>query len=185
MDEFQKDNVPEPGIQFPNWLEEILPVNMAKGYLRRRCPLGVHDDILNEVAKKLFPHYNSGKHLNRAYVFSAVRSCVIDYHRKVTKEPNTIQINEQTRTAKHSKRNNELKEFSDQIDEVLSQLKSLDLRARVLIKLRLHHSYRFTYKDLGDILGYSEATVRQEYKKYINIIRYKLEQDNCQDEKSA
>ncbi len=154
-------------VEFPPWLEAILPVQIAVNYINKQLSGDdCIDDILNTALKRISDARSQNKPINEGYVFATLRNLVIDRIRKLKREANNKE-KEITRTIKSV--NSIIKDL-DVLEIINRKIKTLDLRKRVIIKLRCHTSHKFTFKEIGDILGYSASTARMEFKSACDII---------------
>ncbi|MBW7991914.1 MAG: sigma-70 family RNA polymerase sigma factor [Planctomycetes bacterium] len=160
-------------LKFPLWLEDILPVQSAMSYVRSRSSRNSDvDDILNLALERLRKSRCRGVQINKGYVFTTLRNLVIDRNKKLKSERDKRSESEESRLHRPSKeivsKNSNDDEKSKWVFEAINQF---DLRGRVIVKLRCHPLYKFTFKEIGDIIGYSESTARTEFKNIREIIK--------------
>jgi DNA-directed RNA polymerase specialized sigma24 family protein len=172
------------GFCYPLWAEDILPYNQACGYISKKGRRENRHAILNTVLERLDrARQKPGRKINKSYVFVALRNAVTDCWRKESKQPASNEFTENSDAAESQTCDDPikyLKNHQDLLNSILIEMGRLDVRSRVLVKLKCHESYRFTFKELADIVGYSESTARMEYNKYIQIIR-----GICKDKETA
>ena len=158
--------------QFPLWLEEIVPIKSAISYINRK---GFRDDVADILAvacQRLDNAKEQGKQISKPYIFVTLRNLAYDTYRKQESERK-----KKEKLKSQAKKNPEKKSIiTDSEDEIVIDLineaiKELDLRRRVITKLRCHSSHKFTFKEIGSIIGYSESTAREEFKSVCKIIK--------------
>lgn len=160
-------------VAFPLWLEEICPVQAAISYVSKECT-GYNDvdDILNTALARLNNAKCQGVPISRQYVFATFKNLVRDRYRKLKSEHEQRNKSEELQLNRDSNegvsKNSNTDERSEWALEAISQL---DLRRRVIAKLRFHKPHKFTFKEIGDIIGYSESTARMEFNNTREIIK--------------
>ena len=159
-------------LKFPLWLEEILPVQSAMSYVRNQSSNNSNvDDILNLALQRLNNSRCRGGQINKGYVFTTLRNLVLDRNKKLKSECDKRSKSEESRLNRPSKEIVSKNSSDDKSKWVFEAINQFDLRSRVIVKLRSHPSHKFTFKEIGDIIGYSESTARMEFKNICKIIK--------------
>jgi len=163
---------------FAPWLEEILPTCKARSYIFKSGQGNYCDDIIQTVSMRMDNARQRGTaDIRQAYVFTAVVNLVRDrirrsqaYQRKIEREKEK-QLAEPQRCRRETLLDNILKDedFRRQNQSptqlIEKHIDSFDLRTRVALKLKHLQDCKLTFGQIAEIIGYSESTARQEYKK--------------------
>lgn len=172
MDDHQNRSVNADG-EFAPWLEQILPRRRALRYIRSRGGHLWAEDICQDVSTKLAKQYENGKDITASYVFTSLRNMVTDYHRR--KKARERAEEKRARKQEEIKQKEPLKGLIEELRQerqenrlytrVVRHIDKLDLKQRVILKLRTNRGYKFTFAQIADIIGYSESAVRIKYRQ--------------------
>ena len=176
MDSNESTNIDMP--QFPLWLEGIVPAKSAIYYINCKGFRNDVEEILATACQRLDNAKKQGKQISKHYVFVTLRNLVIDTYRKQKSERKKKErLKSQAKNIPKKKSIVEAGENEIVMELVDKAIEGLDLRKRVITKLRCHPSRKFTFKEIGNIIGYSESTAREEFKSICKIIDLMLKID--------
>jgi RNA polymerase sigma factor (sigma-70 family) len=164
-------NIGTAQFQFPLWLEEIVPVNHAISYINRGEIRDNVDDILSVAYHRLDNARKKGRQINKSYVFVTLRNLNIDRYRKQQSERKKEEVARLQSKVYAKEKTVTESDYTEMAAEFANEaMETLDLRKRVIAKLRCNPSRKFTFKEIGNIIGYSESTAREEFKNIRKVI---------------
>jgi len=169
--------------EFQPWLESIAPVNKVSFYIIRSGHEAYLYDLLYTINMRLENARKRCKQINHGYVFVTVRNIVIDKHREL-KRKRTKDAKLRSRLAEIApKKRTILDDLAGAEKErhalIYKAIDILNLRKRIVVKLRLDPDYKFTFKKIGELIGYSESTAREEFKISCRIIASYVDRNTC------
>jgi RNA polymerase sigma factor (sigma-70 family) len=179
--------------EFPSWIEQILPARRVVAYIRTRDLLKEAEDICSTLSTRLENARRPGKIITTGYAWVVLRNLAIDKYRKINAERKKGEKDRQkakvadppldTGTPVVDKLiHAESEERAQKL--VADAIDRLGLRQRVIIKLKVDPLHKFTFKEIGQIVGYSESSVRVEYKKiHIGIEKFVYDRLNTENNK--
>lgn len=177
--------------EFPPWLNDIISIKSA---VNRLCKWGFErhvDDICSTFVVNMERAMGRNKKISIAYALKSLRNLGIDYWRKEKSEQKKAE-----RASRHLEKEmlaeqkltllEQLAHAEDRglLDKVLNAC-GLPLRDRVIVKLRCNDIHKFTYGEIGNIVAYSEATARTEFKRISEYIESKRNSVNSDFDKSC
>lgn len=160
-----------PGYKFPPWIEQLIPIDKVKFHIGKWGLNNEFDDICSEYSLKLEKLKKNGSEITGAYAFTILKNLCNDQHRKNNREQQLIkklQKNNPETVANPASNQIEQKEEKEKkiklVELAIDQL-GLELRERVILRLKTYQPQKFTFKEIAKIVGYSESTARVEYNK--------------------
>lgn len=172
-----KENIP----QFPPWLAEIMTPSQAWDYVCRQGFEQYADDICSMVVPRMENARERHKEIRIGYIKVALKRLGIDFWRKDKSEKRK----QERKAAKLEKEKLKEEKLSlperlvrngreDLLDKIINKIGGLNLRDRVIVKLKCHREHKFTYKEIANVTNFSASTVRVEFGRICTHIESKL-----------
>lgn len=159
-------------VDFPTWLEDVLPVQQVAEYVRDRLGQNEVNHILSLLLFRLDRTRSNGNQVTEGYAFVTLKHLVIDRHRSLQTKREEERILTESKTTPNVESSHWELASNEEIQTwAIEAINQLDPRSRIIGRLRHHRAHRFTYREIGDIIGFSESTVRIEYKRIRSMIR--------------
>ena len=183
----QSNSFEPPIYKFPPWLEDIIPLSDVVSRIKKK---GLVNDVADicadyyirmEQAKKLVDNITVG------YAYEILDNLIYDTYRKIESELKKGKgkqiISPQVAadpTENIIKKEEEEKRI--RLVELAINKLGLGLREQVIIRLKVYRPQKFnrpqkfTFKEIANIVGFSESTVRVEYNTYFAFINNYVKQ---------
>jgi RNA polymerase sigma factor (sigma-70 family) len=174
--------------EFQKWIEHLIPVRSVIRFIKSR---GFHNEVPDICAKyciKLDQVKKQVDSITKSYARKTLSNLVKDEYRQIAidrQKKDDLQRESSNGVADSIQGSIEQEEEKEKIlklvEFAISQLR-LGLRERVIIKLYTYPQHQFTFKEIANIVGYSESTARVEYHRYLAHIRTYVKQKMSKNE---
>jgi RNA polymerase sigma factor (sigma-70 family) len=133
------------------------------------------DDVYQEMYLKLDNAKRQGKPSSKKYAFGILRNLLRDLLKKLDEVPKPAKRQSDLAESGHP----ELRQSSPEetaarkelITKVVDSIKGLTCRRRVVFYLRHYRHGKFTFREIGIVIGLSPSGARLEYSKALEYIR--------------
>ena len=158
--------------------DTLLTYQFTNRYLTKLGLGSYADDIYQDIFCRLKRAIREGKKVDKHYAYSILRNLATDKYRELGRQRKHAQeLNDRATTQAENNQidcpyenvaRNELKEI------VASIIPRLNKRRKIIVTLYALSNEKFTFSDIGKIIGCSESTVRVDYHHAVKDIQKQL-----------